>query len=306
MTTITKSNMEPTPVIVATNYKGGVGKTTSSRVLAQAMCERKDFTKGKPVLIIDMDPQANTSSRWNLLDMDLLGNPRPIAHPDYPEETRSSISDLWLAILGVGETGYNPLPYQTSNPNIECLPAYEAHMLAANRLDDVKQNQMAQMMLEWLRGDEVAEKYSCVIIDTQPSKAPMINIALIAATHCYVPFIPEPQSIQGVYSIITYIANRQAHRLDNTELKILGCLPNMHNDRLLLHRNNLMDLRQNKIFREYVMPLELGRRTAYSSTDDANYTPGAVTEISGIIKAEAEAFADFVIKKIQPAQEATA
>lgn len=295
----TNQTFTPTPVVVATNYKGGVGKTTTSRVLAQTMAERTDFTQGKPILIIDMDPQASTSSRWNLLDLDLLGNSIPVLHPNFEEDTRSSITDLWLEILGIGETGLNPVPYETSNPNIHCLPAHESNMLSANSTNPEQQQQMAEMMRTWLRSEEIASTYSCVIIDTQPSKAPMINIALIAGTHCYVPFVPEPQSIEGVYSIITYIANRQAHRLDGTRLNLLGCLPNMYQERLLLHRNNLLALRRHKQFSQFVMPIELARRTAYAVTDAAHYTPGAVTQLPGLIKQEAKRFADYIITNIQ-------
>lgn len=290
----------PVPVIVSTNYKGGVGKTCTSRILAQGLVERTDFTQGKPVLVIDMDPQGNTSSRWNLLEIDDDGNAIPIIHPEIGE--RSSITDLWLQVLGLGEHSYAPVPYETKTPGIHCIPVNEPHMLQVNsNLSSMeKRSELAAYMLEWARSQDVADKYAAIIIDTQPSKAPMIDVALIVGTHCYIPFIPEPYSVEGVYSIISYIANRQMMRLDGTTLDLMGALPNLYIHGIRLHRHNLNALREHPVFAEYIMPLELARRVIYAATDDPDHNPGTVMDLnSDKAQEEAYRFTDYVIKRIQ-------
>lgn len=286
---------KPVKVVAATNYKGGVGKSTTARCLGQELSIRDSFTKGKPILIIDLDPQGSFSSIWNMVEISATGQPVPKFNPDI--SGHSSICDLWQGILGLGDA-YAPEPYETDNPLIHFLPAHEAHMLLANRMDDEARNQMADIMLAWIRSESVAERYSAVIIDTQPGKAPMLDIALICSTHCYVPFIPEQQSIEGMYSIITYIKNMQTHRPDGSQLVLLGCLANMYLPRVVVHRVNLLKLRKDPDFKEYIMPIEMQRRIPYAATDDVTFKPSSVTQIGGAIKREVERFADYVVASI--------
>lgn len=299
----------PIPVIVSTNYKGGVGKTTTSRVLAQAMAEDASFNKGKPVLVIDLDPQGNTSRRWQLLQTLPDGSRIPKPHPGLQDEQQdySSVCDLWLGMLGMG-TSLAPEPYPTSNPLIHVVPAHEDLMNEAMLVPKAERSKLGLIMRSWLRDDDakpgqrLAEKYCCVIIDTQPSKTPLIDAALTAATHCYIPFIPEPQAVEGVYSIISYVHSLSSQRGTDVPLELLGLLPNMV-QATRLHNLHLKKLRNHPVFGKYLMPVKLARRIGYSETDDWRNTPDQVTDLEGTqIEFEARKFSRYLMDKIAGGQ----
>lgn len=299
------------PVVVSTNYKGGVGKTTTSRVLAQAIADDRKFNKGKPVLVIDLDPQGNTSRRWQLLQALSDGSKIPKPHPDLADEQPgySSICDLWLTLLGQGNS-LAPEPYVTSNPLIHVVPAHEDLMSEAMSVPKADRPKLGLIMRRWLRdedaepGNRLADRYCCVIIDTQPSKTPLIDAALQAATHCYIPFIPEPQSVDGVYSIISYVHSLSSQRGNDVPLEMLGLLPNLvQNTRL--HNLHLKKLRTHPTFGRYVMPVKLCRRIGYSETDDWRNTPETVTDLEGTqIELEARKFSRHIMKQLAACQEA--
>lgn len=295
-----------TPTVVSSNYKGGVGKTTTSRVLAQAMALDKKFTKGKPILVIDLDPQGNTSRRWQLLRTNMEdGSSYPVDHPDLEGETPpySSVCDLWLSLIakdgwnGLGESVL-PVPYKTSNPMIHVVPVHETLMSHAISVPVSDRPKLGDALRQWLRSSAISDTYCCVIIDTQPSKSSLIDAALAAATHVYIPFVPEPQSVDGVYSIISYISLQQQNRGDDVPLTLLGLLPNMVS-KTMLHDAHLKALRQDSVFGPYVMPVQFARRIGYSETDDYRNNPGQVTDSANTrISFEAKKFAKYIIGRL--------
>lgn len=255
-----------TPVVAAVNIKGGVGKTTTALYLAQGLAQDKLFNKNKPILIIDLDPQSYMSRCWKLSRKNKIdGSLYPVTNPElngYNPEY-SSTCDLWLKILY--ENGLNdfdesvaPIPYNTDNKLIHVVPAHETLMsLAANLplLFLQEQPRLGYAMRNWLRSDDIKDKYSCVIIDTPPGKSALVEAALSAATAVYIPFVPEPQPICGVFSTISYIALQQEKRRSDAPLKILGLLPNMVSN-TILHTMCLKEFRNSSVLGPLIMPFE--------------------------------------------------
>lgn len=299
-------------VTVSTNYKGGVGKTITSRVLAQGIADTPEFNKGKPVLVIDLDPQGNTSRRWNLLEGiegPASGDMKPKPHPALDGQS-SSACDLWLEFLDGGEgSSYQPEPYETANPLIHVVPADETLMRQVMKLPDTKAVALGNVMRTWLRSKEISDKYCYVIIDTAPSKSLLIDAALIAATHVYIPFIPEPQSAEGVLSIISYVSRFANSRGTDVPLNLLGLLPNLVKN-TSLHKTYMRDLKRFAIG-NYIMPVKLSNRIGYAETDAPGSTPDQVTTIKGTaIEHEAKMMIKYIVGKIEetmnPAQKAEA
>jgi chromosome partitioning protein len=285
------------PVLVPTNYKGGVGKTLTGRVAGQAMTEMPTFHRGRPVLFIDLDPQGNTSRRYRLLKVLPDGISVPIDHPHLEQGESSSVCDLWLNIL-TGNEDLAPEPYPTADPMIHVIPAHEMLMGKAMRMDEDRAGILGTNLRKWLRQPGLVEKYCCVIIDTQPSKTNLIDAALKAATHAYIPFNPEPQSIEGLYSIISYIFAQRDLRGNDVPLHMIGLLPN---DvlRTTLHSIHMKALRDHKTFSKFLMPVKLNHRIAYAETDDWRNRPDNVTTAKGsTIEREARKYAEYLVKRI--------
>lgn len=292
------------PVVGSVNYKGGVGKTTSSRVAAQGFAEDISINQGKPVLIVDLDPQANTTRRWQLAAVSHEdGSVIPIPHDELAEATDglsySSVCDLWLDLLGAGSP-VAPLAYPTSNPRIHVVPAHENFMVAASRMPDEKVPVLAARMVEWLRDPSLAEKYCCVIIDTQPTKSALIDAALAACTHVYIPFIPEPQPVDGVLSMITYVSRQAQNRGNDVPLRFLGLLANRVEKNLILHKKTMRSLEDHPNFGRYLMPVRMEKRIGYAETDDYRNAPDQVTDLEGTnIEWEARRFVRYLWEQIK-------
>lgn len=292
------------PIIVSANHKGGVGKTVGCRVLAQSIAKDPKLNKGKPVLLVDLDPQANTSKRWRCVR--LVGDYAvPVAHPDLVGEdvAYSSVCDIWLSLLTAGKTrSAFPLPYRTSDPMIHLVPADEERFRDVVRLPIDKEPQLGAFMTEWLRDPSIADEYCCVIIDTPPNKESCVAAALAAATHVLIPFIPEPQSAQGVISVVAFVERMATQRKENEEkLHHLGLLPNRVMPQTRLHADVLATIKDLRGIGDLVMPVKLQSRIAFAETDNWASEPDAVLPDPAGTHAEAEAhqFSHYVMKQIE-------
>ncbi|MFJ7794438.1 ParA family protein [Pseudomonas sp. NPDC096950] len=287
------------PVIISFNYKGGVGKTTTSRVLAQGVADLPELNKGKPILIVDLDPQANTTRRWQLHRINEDGSLVPKDHPALMEDDvkHSSICDLWLDVIGVREKPLVPVPYETSNPLIHVIPAHEELMAEVMRVPRDEVVKLGRNMRKWLRDPALAEQYCAVVLDTQPSKSSLIDAALASATHAYIPFVPEPQSVDGVMSMIMYAGRyikERREQQNDVPLRLVGLLPNMV-QRTRLHNQHIKIIRDHEVFSKYLMPVKLHKLIGYAETDDWRNSPDQVTALDNTnIALEAKKFVKYL------------
>lgn len=189
--------------------KGGVGKTTTVVNLAAAI--RK---KGKRVLVIDLDSQANTTFATGLVKFD--------------DEISDDIKDSYVFHLlrSVELDTISDIARKSSftNPEIEVIPSHINLMKTERELNEVKSSQLA--LLKKLK--QVEEKYDVVILDTPPSLNLFAFIALVTADYLIIPSDLKPFANQGLVNVKEYInkdVNPFRSFINQSPLEILGVLP---------------------------------------------------------------------------------
>lgn len=195
-------------VIAVYHNKGGVGKTTTVTNLAAAL--RK---KGRRVLIIDLDSQANTTFAAGLANFD--------------DELLDEIESCYVYHLLKSEELY-PISEVVRkahfcNPAVDVIPAHIGLMemeLRLNKLPFIKIT-----LLEKLKA--VQNNYDIVIIDTPPSMNLYSTIALIACDYLLIPSDLKPFANQGLRNVQAFVQEQNLYRryISKPAIKVLGVLP---------------------------------------------------------------------------------
>jgi chromosome partitioning protein len=194
-------------ILTIANQKGGVGKTTSVMNLGVALAK-----KGKRVLLIDADPQANLTSylgvtpgvgEWeDLLSLDqLLLSKKPVASVGISAYITGTQSGVDLIAADRALTGVEYYLFSRSDREL--------------------------ILKRAIRG--ISEVYDLILIDTPPSLNTLTLNALCASDGVLVPVQPEFFSVEGIVKIRESIEEIRARW--NESLQIVGILPTQVNTR---------------------------------------------------------------------------
>jgi chromosome partitioning protein len=189
-------------IISVVNQKGGVGKTTTAVNLAAGI-----GLLGKKVLVVDADPQGNTTSGFGI--------------------SKKKI-DISTYELLVGEKKTEEAIVTTEYDNVDVLPA--SMDLAAAEVDLITiEHREAQLKLAL---SIVREKYDYIFIDCPPSLGLITINALVASDTVLVPIQCEYFALEGLSQLMASV--RQVKRLYNSTLEIEGIVLTMFDTRLNL------------------------------------------------------------------------
>ena len=199
-------------VIAIANQKGGVGKTTTAINLAASLAVLE-----KKVLIIDADPQANTTSGLNF-------------SPD--NDQKRTLYEVMIGVIDIRDT-----LIQTEIANLHMIPSHinlvgaEIEMLGNENRESVLKDAIAPLRNE----------YDYVIIDCSPSLGLITVNSLTAADSIIIPVQPEFFALEGLGKLLQTI--RLVQGKPNPDLTIEGFLVTMFDGRTKVHNQVLGELR---------------------------------------------------------------
>ena len=209
--------------IAIANQKGGVGKTTTSINLSASLA-----AKGKKVLVIDTDPQGNTTSGFGVEKNDL---------DNTVYELMLSECSIKECILNDVVDGVSIIP---SNVN---LAAAEIELIGVDRKEYILKREV-----EWIK-----DNYDYIIIDCPPSLSMLTINAMTTADTVLVPIQCEYYALEGLSQLIHTI-NLVKERL-NPDLDIEGVVFTMYDSRTNLSMQVVENVKSNlsqKVFQTLI------------------------------------------------------
>lgn len=200
-------------VIAISNQKGGVGKTTTAINLSACLAE-----KGKKVLVIDIDPQGNTTSG--------LGIDK--------NKVESTVYDIMINYTTIWET-MTPSVVEglTVIPSERGLAGAEIELIGVKEREYILKKEV----------DKVRDNYDFIIIDCPPSLNTLTVNAMTTADTVLVPIQCEYYALEGL-SELMYTIELVKDRL-NPKLEIEGVVFTMYDARTCLSLQVVENVKEN-------------------------------------------------------------
>ena len=200
-------------IIAIANQKGGVGKTTTSINLSASLA-----AKGKKVLVIDTDPQGNTTSGFGI----------------EKNELENTIYELILGECSIRDCIISDIIKNVSVvPSNVNLAAAEIELIGVDKKEFILKNEV----------DYVKDDYDFIIIDCPPSLNMLTINSMTTADSVLVPIQCEYYALEGLSQLIHTI-NLVKERL-NPDLSIDGVVFTMYDSRTNLSMQVVENVKQN-------------------------------------------------------------
>ena len=207
-------------IIAITNQKGGVGKTTTAINLAAAMA-----LKGLKTLLIDLDPQANSSLSF----VEIHQLERTIY--DVLTDPAMDMADVVVEAENVPNLHVAPSSIALAKIEATLLGELDSYYRLKDKLSKVRR------------------RYDYVIIDTPPALGIITVNAMVAATHVLIPIQSSYFALEGTDDLLETIDKIKQRA--NRRLQILGAVLTLFDGRTILSRdirNQVKEVFGDKLF----------------------------------------------------------
>lgn len=198
-------------VLSIAGQKGGIGKTTTVVNLAAGLASR-----GKGVLVIDLDPQYNLTTYLCCYDEKVQKNAKTLMNVFYYNRKHLTFKNIILKPkIGVSNT-----IIKDEINSIEILPEYKGIDLIANerRFYQISIKDVFRIKNEL---DTLITEYDYILIDCPPALSHNTIAAFVASDYVLTTINSDIVSIEAYYELVTTINNIQQNRL-NPNVKFLG------------------------------------------------------------------------------------
>lgn len=201
--------MENCKIVAVANQKGGTGKTTTACNLGNALAMR-----GKRVLLVDFDPQANLTMSFGI---------------ESPDELAMPMHDILSLVMDGAE-----LPEKNGfilhGDRLDIIPCnINLSVTEINLRDEMGGEHTLSDLLEPLRSD-----YEYIIIDTNPYLGLLTINALAACDSVIIPVSPQLWSATGLTDLMQTVF--KVKRKINPRIEVDGILLTMCDERTRLYR----------------------------------------------------------------------
>ena len=198
-------------IIAIANQKGGVGKTTTSINLSASLA-----AKGKKVLVIDTDPQGNTTSGFGI----------------EKNELEDTIYELILGECSIRDCIIsNVIKNVSVVPSNVNLAAAEIELIGVDKKEFILKNEV----------DYVKDDYDFIIIDCPPSLNMLTINSMTTADSVLVPIQCEFYALEGVTKLLDSM--KRVKSILNPSLDIFGIVLTMYDSRTNLANQVVNEVR---------------------------------------------------------------
>ena len=199
-------------IVAVANQKGGVGKTTTALNVATSLA-----LEGRPVLLVDVDPQGNLTSGVGLKGQRAEGG------TTYEALLGDHAGDVYILPTRVANLSLMPADRNLTGAEIELVPLAD-------------RERRLQRVLEPLRS-----RFEFIFIDCPPSLGLLTLNALVAADAVLIPLHCEYFALEGLADLVGTM--RRVRGGLNPSLDIEGVLLTMYDDRMNLARQVAEEVR---------------------------------------------------------------